>query len=127
MASYEKDMQTKNRESLIARYHTNGVLMLGPGAEMVMSSKQLGDSYRTAWPGPDEFYWKGLHYRLLSHDAVLVEGAFFWKDSKMFPKGANSSYTGVLLKDRDQFKIRLELEFPEDLNAKIELPTLESK
>ena len=65
--------------------------------------------YLERWQGqgPSTFEWQDLSYEVLSSDAVLVAGRFMWgRGDSLAP--LNFSYTGVLMRQDGELRIRLE-------------------
>jgi hypothetical protein len=107
MESYAQDLRAGAREAIVARYDRRGAYLVGNGRKEL----QPVDSLRAVYTGPDwqppaTFEWRDLSYEVLSDDAVMVVGRFEWTgaDGKMLPL----SYTGLLLRQDGQWRIRLE-------------------
>src|SRR5687767_2370782 len=105
MASYAEDLRTGNREGIIARYDRRGGYLVGNGRKQFISYDSTRAYYLTAWSPPTSFAWQDLSYEPVGDDAVVVTGRFTWGQ----PSGPlQLSYTGLLLRDGDELRIRLE-------------------
>lgn len=110
MAGYAEDLLALNREGVIARYHTDGALMITASSNRFVPLQQIAERYRRpGWKGLGAFAWQGLRYRVVSRDTVFVEGAFA-SGSATAPK--TTTYFAILVKEAGQLKIRSEVEFP---------------
>lgn len=107
MESYARDLRTGAREAIVARYDRRGAYLVGNGRKELLSVDSLRATYTGAgWQPPAVFEWRDLSYEVLSDDAVMVVGRFEWTDAqgKMLP----ISYTGLLLRQDGEWRIRLE-------------------
>jgi len=104
--SYAEDLRQERREAIANRYDRRGVYLMGNGSKRLQTFEQIKDSYLTKWSGPGSFEWKDLSVDIISKDAAAVVGKFMWtaKDGKAF----NFSYTGVLIKHKGEWRIRIE-------------------
>lgn len=120
MESYAQDLRSGAREAIVARYDRRGAYMVGNGRKELLPTESLRGIYTgTDWQPPATFEWRDLSYEVLSDDAVMVVGRFEWTDAagKMLP----ISYTGLLLRQDGEWRIRLEDESvsPRDVRAEL--------
>jgi len=107
MESYARDLQAGAREAIIARYDRRGAYMVGNGRKQLLPVDSLRAIYTGAgWQPPATFTWRDLSYEVLGDDAVMVVGRFEWTDAD--GKTLPISYTGLLLRQDGQWRIRLE-------------------
>ncbi len=112
MDDYARDLTTGNKESIIARYHPQGVFILAEGLDDLMKPRQLGEFYRTQWQKPYAMEWKGLRFRTLSSETILIDGGFTSQPAAGKP-AQYFSYIAVLIRENGKLRIRSEIEFPE--------------
>ncbi|HET7537796.1 MAG TPA: hypothetical protein VFJ90_15160 [Candidatus Didemnitutus sp.] len=112
MDAYAKDLKAGNRDSIIARYHSQGVFILAVGVDDLMRPRQIADFYRTQWQPPHAIAWRNLRYRSLSPETILIEGGFDWQQTADKP-AQYFSYGAILIKEPTGFHIRSEIEFPQ--------------
>jgi len=60
----------------------------------------------TQWSAPTAFDWRNLSYEPLGPDAIVVTGLFDWKPES--GKNLTYSYTGLLIRENGDLRIRLE-------------------
>jgi hypothetical protein len=110
MAWYAHDLRKGNREGIIARYDRRGDYI--PTDEKGYHSfEEVGAIYRgKEWSAPASFEWKGLVYEPMGADAIMVTGHFVW--GLPVGKSLTFAYTGVLVRQEGQLRIRLEHESP---------------
>lgn len=107
MESYARDLRAGARQAIAARYDRRGSYRVGNGTKVLEPLDSIRAFYTSsAWQPPATFEWRDLSYEVLSDDAVMVVGRFEWTDAqgKMLP----ISYTGLLLRQDGQWRIRLE-------------------
>lgn len=110
MAGYAEDLLALNREGIIARYHSEGALIITASRNRLVSAQQIAEQYRRpGWKGLGAFAWQSLVYRAVSRDTVFVEGAF---TSGPAAQPRTTSYFAILVTEAGQLKIRSEVEFP---------------
>lgn len=110
MAGYADDLLALNRKAIIARYHSEGALMIRASQNRFVSAQQIAEQYRRpGWKGLGAFAWQSLVYRAVSRDTVFVEGAF---TSGPAAQPKTTFYFAILVKEGGQLKIRSEVEFP---------------
>lgn len=80
MQSYEADLRNRNREGVIARYDSAGVVLLGNGSKTFMPFESIAAMYRATWTGPDFFTFDNLTYLPAGDSAMVVAGQFRWHD-----------------------------------------------
>jgi hypothetical protein len=109
MAGYGEELLAMNREAIIARYHTDGALMITGSGNRFVPAAQLAERYRRpTWKGLGAFAWQDLRYRAVSRDTVFVEGAF---QSGAGAQPKTTTYFAILTLEAGQLKIRAEVEF----------------
>jgi hypothetical protein len=106
MESYAQDLRAGAREAIVARYDPRGSYRVGNGQKVFEPLDSIRAVYMGPWQAPAAFEWRDLSYEVLSKDAVMVVGRFEWTDAqgRMLP----ISYTGLLLRQDGQWRIRLE-------------------
>jgi hypothetical protein len=109
MNEYLQDLDGRNPTVIAARYHPDGVWLLGNGRKEFLSRDSLTALYAAGIPAapPMEAEWKDLSFEPVGPDAVLVTGFFLWrtKDGKA---GDTLSYATLLLRVGGSLKIRME-------------------
>ncbi|MEY4938315.1 MAG: hypothetical protein RIQ93_50 [Verrucomicrobiota bacterium] len=110
MAGYAEDLLALDREAVIARYHSDGALMITASRNRFVPLPQIAEQYRRpGWKGLGAFAWQGLQFRAVSPDTVFVEGAF---TSGPATQPKTTTYFAILVKEAGQLKLRSEVEFP---------------
>jgi hypothetical protein len=106
MESYARDLRSGAREAIVARYDTRGAYRVGGGQKVFEPMDSIRAGYTGRWQPPAAFEWRDLSYEVLSDDAVMVVGRFEWTDQqgRVLPM----SYTGLLVKQDGEWRIRLE-------------------
>lgn len=106
MDAYARDLRAGAREAIVARYDRRGAYRVGGGQKTFEPLDSIRAVYTGPWEAPAAFEWRDLSYEVLSDDAVMVVGRFEWTDARgrMLPM----SYTGLLVKQDGQWRIRLE-------------------
>ena len=107
MESYAQDLRGGAREAIVARYDRRGAYLVGNGRKELLPVDSLRAIYTGQnWQPPASFEWRDLSYEVLGDDAVMVVGRFEWTDAqgRMLPV----SYTGLLLRQDGEWRIRLE-------------------
>jgi hypothetical protein len=106
MESYAQDLRAGAREAIVARYDPRGSYRVGNGQKTFEPLDSTRAIYMGPWQPPAAFEWRDLSYEVISDDAVMVVGRFEWTDAqgRMLP----ISYTGLLLRQDGQWRIRLE-------------------
>jgi hypothetical protein len=107
MASYAQDLSRGDKVALAARYHPEGAYFLGNGRKEFTSHEAVVALYRDKWQAPSAFEWQDLSYEPLGTAGVLVLGKFKWlaADAK---EPVIASYSGLLLMENGELKIRVE-------------------
>jgi hypothetical protein len=107
MDAYGRDLGAGNREGIAARYDRRGAYIMFNGERELVAWDTLAQQYRTSWRAPAAFEWRNLVFEPAGPDAVVVNGHFFWTR----PGGAEPMrlrYTGLLLRQDGELRIRLE-------------------
>ncbi len=107
MRAYAEDLLNHDREAIVNRLDPRGMYRLGNGSKIYWDFEALQQNYLNDWIGPEEFSWQDLSYEVLGPNTVVVAGSFKWKRSTD-PAPRTISYTGLLLKQEGEWKIRLE-------------------
>ena len=104
--SYAEDLRHQRREGIANRYDRRGAYLMGNGSKRLQTFEQIKERYLTKWSGPKSFSWQDLSVEVISKNAVAVVGKFEW----VTPAGQsmNFSYTGVLIKQKGEWRIRIE-------------------
>lgn len=108
MAGYARDLRAGDRAAIARRYHRDGAWRVGHGEKSLESWAEIEAFYAgPGWSPPASFEWRDLSYERLSEDAFIVVGLFDWG-----PADAGApvtySYTGLLVRQDGELRIRLE-------------------
>jgi hypothetical protein len=107
MAEYAADLQRGDRSALAERYHRDGAYLLGDGRKELRSLEAITQHYLNDWNPPASFSWEDLSYEPVGDHAVLVVGRFSWTlEGEAEP--LRFSYSGLLLRQDGQLRIRME-------------------
>lgn len=104
--SYAEDLRQGRREGIANRYDRRGAYLMGNGSKRLQTFEQIKDLYLTKWSGPKSFAWKDLSVEVISKNVVAVLGKFEWVTTS--GQSMNFSYTGVLIKQKGEWRIRIE-------------------
>lgn len=107
MADYVTDFRAGDVEAVIARYHRDGAWRVGQGVASFVPFDSIAAGYRQGGGPPAAFVMGDLAYEVLSDDAVLVVGTFRAQWQPGMPE-AITSYTGLLVRQDGQLRLRLE-------------------
>lgn len=107
MQSYEADLRNRNREGVIARYDSAGVVIVGNGYKTFMPFDSLAATYRAAWTGPDFFTFYNLSYLPAGDSAMVVAGQFRWYE-RSNPDTMQFSYVSLVRRTPGGLRIFLE-------------------
>jgi quercetin dioxygenase-like cupin family protein len=103
--SYGDDMRKHRREAIAIRYDTSGYYRMGNGNKRFYTFEQTKNRYLKTWVGPKSFEWKDLSIIVLSPEIVAVTGLFDLGDTLGV---ITYSYSGLLIKRLDGWRIRVE-------------------
>ena len=106
MAAYADDLRSGRRERIAKRYFKGGAYRVGEGQSALEPWDVIHTYYMTQWAPPASFDWRNLSYEPLGPDAIVVTGLFDWKTESA--KGFTYSYTGLLIREDGDLRIRLE-------------------
>jgi hypothetical protein len=104
--AYAEDLRQHRRAAIAERYDRRGVYFLGNGSKTLESYEAVKTSYLTKWTGPKSFGWQDLSVEVLSPNAAVVLARFAWQTDK--GETMTFSYTGVVLRQAGQWRIRVE-------------------
>lgn len=104
--SYAEDLRQHRAEAVADRYDRNGFFSLGNGNKRLVSFEDNKRHYVTEWTGPKAFEWRDLSYEILSPTAATVAGLGDWTAAS--GQKTVISYTALLTKQADQWRIRIE-------------------
>lgn len=107
MTSYAHDLRTGDRTAIAARYDRRGAYMMFNGTREFVPWDTLAAQYQAQWRAPVAFEWVDLIYEPAGADAVLVNGSFLWTP-QAGAQPTRLSYTGLLVRQDGQLRIRLE-------------------
>lgn len=108
MAGYAADLLSHDPDAIAARYSRRGAYLVLPGSRTLASYDSILSEYRApSWQGPDVFEWQDLSYEVLNDDVVAVVGTFRSESEEGRVLG---SYTGLLVREEGELRIRLENE-----------------
>ena len=108
MELYGDELRAGDRAAIARRYDRRGAWRVGNGRKRLESWAEIQAYYAgDRWSPPASFHWRDLSYEVLGADAVVVTGLFLWG-----PGGGGStvtgSYTGLLVRQDGELRIRLE-------------------
>jgi hypothetical protein len=113
MAAYAADLLSHDPDAIAARYSRRGAYLVLPGSRTLASYDSILSDYRAAaGQGPDMFEWHDLSYEVLNEDIVAVVGSF---REESVERRVLGSYTGLLVREDGELRIRLENESFDDL------------
>ena len=104
--AYAEDLRQHRREAIAERYDRRGVYFMGNGRKRLESYEATKSSYLTKWTGPKSFAWKDLTVEVLSPHTAVVLARFEWQSAN--GDTMTFSYTGVVLRQSGQWRIRVE-------------------
>lgn len=106
MLGYSDDLRNGRRQAIANRYDRRGAYRVGEGEKTLESWELIRAAYLSQWSPPTRFAWKDLSYEPVGEDAVIVVGLFEWglADGRML----SFSYTGLLVRQDGELRIRLE-------------------
>lgn len=108
MARYAELLRAGDRAAIAALYHRDGAWRVGHGEKRMESRADIEAYYASpSWSPPARFEWRDLSYEWLSEDAVVVVGLFDWESGGGRPP-VTYSYTGLLVRQDGELRIRLE-------------------
>ena len=111
MADYARDLSAGDRAAVARRYDRRGAWRMGHGEKGYDLWVEIARQYRENWPPPKSFAWRELSYEPLGPDAVVVLGLFDWGVSDEKSGGTKLltySYTGLLVRQDGELRIRME-------------------
>jgi hypothetical protein len=121
MEAYSRDLSAADRDGIADRYDRRGAYFVFNGNREFSEWDAIREQYRREWQAPAVFSWGDLIYEPAGRNAVLVNGFFFWTrapgESPM-----RFSYTGLLVRQDGELRIRLENEFPSEAPLPAEAP-----
>ncbi|HYI64937.1 MAG TPA: hypothetical protein VEW71_08640 [Allosphingosinicella sp.] len=108
MAGYERDLIAGDRAAIAARHDRRGAWRLGQGEKSFLSWEAIRAHYAgPRWGPPSGFVWRELSYEPAGPDSVVVIGLFDWGAGEgRLP--VTYSYTGLLVRQDGELRIRLE-------------------
>ena len=106
MEDYGQDMASGRREAVIKRYDSRGCFRMGQGQKRYWKPEDVRAYYLERYKVPLSFRWRDLTYEVLSPDSVVALGLF--EVGLADGRKVNVSYTGLLLRQNGEWKIRLE-------------------
>lgn len=107
MDGYAEDLRTGDRDAIAARYDRRGAYIMFDGERDFAPWDSLAARYRTGWEPPAAFEWQAMIYEPAGPGAIVVNGHFLWT---MQPGEAPARYryTGLLVREDGELRIRLE-------------------
>lgn len=106
MAGYAEDLRRGRRQSIVNRYDKRGAYRVGEGEKTLESWELIRAAYLSQWNPPTRFAWRELSYEPIGHGAVIVVGLFDWGLAD--GRTVSFSYTGLLVRQDGELRIRLE-------------------
>lgn len=107
METYAAEFRAGDFESVIGRYHRDGAYVVGYGNKEFFPFDSIALRYPQGLPAPALFELGDLSFEVLSNDAVVVAGTFRLKFLPEDPEEV-TSYTGLLVRQDGELRIRLE-------------------
>lgn len=104
--SYADDLRQHRREGIADRYDRRGAYLMGNGNKRLVPFEQIKDRYLTKWTGPKAFAWQDVSVEVISKNAVAVLAKGEWTSDD--GRTLVISYTGLLLKQKGEWRIRIE-------------------
>jgi len=108
MHAYGRELIAGDRAAIARRYPRGRAWRVGHCAKSLQSGAGIEAFYGgEQWARRASFAWRGLSYEVLGPDAVVVVGLFEWGR----PGGGEPltlSYTGLLVRQDGELRIRLE-------------------
>jgi hypothetical protein len=109
MSRLSADLNAGDREAIIRTYDGRGAFFVGGGQKVFRPPTAISAFYRSAdWTPPAHFEWHDLSYEVLGPNAVVVSGCFEWAEHP--ESSVVYSYTGLLVRQASELKLRLEHE-----------------
>ena len=108
MDRYGDELRAGDRPAIARRYDRRGAWRVGNGVKRLESWAEI-EAYNASdrWSPPASFHWRDLSYEVLGGDAVVVTGLFLWGPGGGLPP-VTASYTGLLVRQDGELRIRLE-------------------
>ena len=108
MEAYAGDLRSGDRVAIAARYYRGGAWFVGNGEKSFRTDAEIAAIYAgPEWSPPASFGWRDLSFEPLGPDAILVVGLFDWGIGGS-EAPVTVSYTGLLLRQDGELRIRLE-------------------
>ena len=108
MDAYARDLRSGDRAAIAARYYRGGAWFVGNGEKSFHTNAEIEAIYTGAqWSPPASFGWRDLSFEPLGPDAIVVVGLFDWGTGES-EAPITVSYTGLLLRQGGELRIRLE-------------------
>lgn len=108
MQAYGRELLAGDRAAIAGRYHRGGAWRVGHGQKSFESWPAIKAFYLGEhWARPAAFAWRDLSYEVLGPDAVVVVGLFDWTRAEG-TEPLTFSYTGLLVREDGELRIRLE-------------------
>jgi len=106
MNAYGDDLRNGNRAGIAARYDSRGAYFMGQGRKLFRDAEEIRQRYLGPWRAPRSFTWRELSFEAVGESAFLVLGQFDWGSAEA---GVQTySYTGLILREGNDFRIRVE-------------------
>lgn len=108
MAAYGRELLAGDRAAIARRYHRGGAWRVGHGQKSFQNWDAIQGFYAGEhWARPASFEWRDLSYEVVGPDAVVVVGLFHWGRGDA-AEPLTLSYTGLLVREDGELRIRLE-------------------
>ena len=108
MEAYGRELLAGDRAAIARRYHRGGAWRVGHGQKSFQDWPAIEAFYAGEhWARPASFAWRDLSYEVLGPDSVVVVGLFDWGRSAG-GEPLRLSYTGLLVREDGELRIRLE-------------------
>lgn len=117
MEGYAQDLRAKNGTAVAARYNRSGFHSMGFGHKKFTPYDSVRVSYEERWRGPDSFEWQNLSFEPITSDAIMVLGQFLWGNDNI-AEPMTFSYTGLLVRQDGELRIRVEDESGDPMSMK---------
>ncbi len=109
LTQYKNLLKATKFDSVALLYVDSGFVSLADGKREVQTIDTVKAFYSRFPKTPNDFRWEKTRIDILSENAALVTGFFYWEDRNS-PDTIKQSYTGVYVKTEKGWKIKHEHE-----------------
>ncbi|HEV2865435.1 MAG TPA: nuclear transport factor 2 family protein [Allosphingosinicella sp.] len=109
MEAYGRELAAGDFPAIARRYHRGGAWRVGAGESRFETYAEIAAFYAGEQWTPASFAWRDLAYEPVGPDAVVVTGLFQWGRRER-GEPLLVAYTGLLVRQDGELRIRLEHE-----------------